>query len=70
MSDAKLKVHLKELLADYSMSIRELSIRIDYRFESVRKLYNGTAKQINVDLIAKVCEELDCEVGDLFSVDK
>src|SRR4051794_7641752 len=65
-----IKSNLKELLDGQKMSIRELAIRIDYRYESVRKLYNNVSIQVQLDMIERICLGLNCEVGDLFTIVK
>ncbi|MBH0231388.1 helix-turn-helix domain-containing protein [Halobacillus yeomjeoni] len=65
-----IRSNLKEMLDNRKMSIREFSKRIDYRFESVRQLYNSENKRIPVDLLEKACVELNCEVGELLTLQK
>lgn len=65
-----LRSYLKEMLNARRMSIREFSRRIDYHFESVRKLYNNELKQIPAELVVKTCRELNCSVGELFSIEE
>lgn len=67
-TEIKLDIHLAEMLAKQGVSIREFARRIDYRFDTVRQLHNGTIKRIPTDLIARACRELNCGVGDLFTV--
>lgn len=63
-----LQSNLKQLLDSRRMSIREFSRRIDFRFESVRQLCNNELTRIPVELIERVCEELNCTPNDLFTL--
>ena len=65
-----IKSNLKELLDNQKMSIRELALRTDYRYESVRKLYNNVSIQVQLDMIERICLELNCDIGDLFTITK
>ncbi|GAB4073264.1 hypothetical protein GCM10028778_08120 [Barrientosiimonas marina] len=62
-----IKSNLKELLHSRDISIREFSRRIGYRYESVRQLYQGNNDRIPVPLVERICKELNCDVGDLFT---
>lgn len=63
-----IKSNLKELLDAKRLTIREFSRMIDYRFESVRQLYNNDSKQVPLVLIERVCLELRITPGELFTV--
>lgn len=63
-----LKSNLEELLNERGLSIREFARRIDYRFESVRLLYNNEMARIPTELIERCCRELDCSISELFSI--
>ncbi len=63
-----LKSNLKELLYVRRMTIREFSRRVDFRFETVRQLYNNEILRIPTELIEKTCVELNCTPGELFSI--
>ncbi len=60
--------NLKELLHARRLTIREFSRMIDYRFESVRQLYNNESKQVPLALVERVCLELRITPGELFTV--
>ena len=65
MSALKLHSNLKEILDDRKLSIRQVSRDIDYRFASVRQLYNNEMKHYPEDLVAKLCEYLKINISDL-----
>jgi putative transcriptional regulator len=56
---------LKEILDERGFSIRSFASDSDLKFETVRKLYNNTARQYQKETIGKVCEALDIDIGDL-----
>nr|WP_245864614.1 helix-turn-helix transcriptional regulator [Paenibacillus donghaensis] len=51
-------------------SIRQVAKDIEYRFETVRQLYNDESRHFPRDLITKLCEYFQCGVGDLLVYDK
>lgn len=63
------KCHLKNMLDARRMSIRQFAERIDYRFETVRKMYNDTLIRVPLDLMEKVCRELNISPSELFSIE-
>ena len=53
------------MLAKRKMSVTELSQRVGITMANISILKNGKAKAIKVSTLAKLCEELDCQPGDL-----
>ena len=62
-----LQVHsnLKTILDDRGISIRQVSRDINYRFDSVRQLYNNETERYPRELLAKLCEHLKIRISDL-----
>nr|WP_075573669.1 helix-turn-helix transcriptional regulator [Ezakiella massiliensis] len=53
------------MLAKRKMSVTELSNKIGITMSNVSILKNGKAKAVKVSTLAKLCEALDCQPGDL-----
>lgn len=53
------------MLAKRKMSVTELSQRVGITMANISILKNGKAKAIKVSTLAKLCETLDCQPGDL-----
>ncbi|MET3658508.1 helix-turn-helix domain-containing protein [Sporosarcina psychrophila] len=60
--------NLKAILDEREISIRQLSQAIDYRFESVRNLYNDDMERLPKDLLYRVCTYLEIEIGELLKI--
>lgn len=62
-----LRVHsnLKQILDERNLSIRKVSHDIDYRFGTVRQMYNDETKHYPEELLSKLCEYLNVEIKDL-----
>ena len=53
------------MLAKRKMSVTELSQRVGITMANISILKNGKAKAIKVSTLAKLCEALDSQPGDL-----
>lgn len=53
------------MLAKRKMSVTELSKRVGITMANISILKNGKAKAVKVTTLAKLCEALDCQPGDL-----
>ncbi|CUM72673.1 helix-turn-helix domain-containing protein [Agathobacter rectalis] len=58
------------MLAKRKMSVTELSQRVGITMANISILKNGKAKAIKVSTLAKLCEALDCQPGDLLEYGK
>lgn len=65
-----LRSNLKSLADARGVSIRELARDIDYRFESVRQLYNDEMERYPRDLLAKLCDYFGVTVAELLVFEK
>ena len=57
------------MLARRKMSVTELSHRVGITMANISILKNGKAKAVKVSTLAKLCEALDCQPGDLLEYD-
>jgi putative transcriptional regulator len=62
-----IRVHLDELLAQRGMTLTELSARMDVTIVNLSILKNGRARAIRFTTMARLCEALNCQPGDLLS---
>lgn len=60
-------VHLDKLLAERGMSLTELSERVGVSVVNLSILKNGRAKAVRFSTLARLCEVLACQPGDLLS---
>jgi putative transcriptional regulator len=56
---------LDELLAERGMTLTELSKRVGVSLVNLSVLKNDRAKAIRFSTLTAICEELDCQAGDL-----
>ncbi len=60
-----IRVRLDELLSQRGMTLTELSARVDVTVVNLSILKNGRARAIRFSTMAKLCEVLQCQPGDL-----
>ncbi|KZE79339.1 hypothetical protein AV654_17880 [Paenibacillus elgii] len=61
----KIHSNLKNLIDAKGVSIRQVARDIDYRFDSVRLMYNDEMKQFPRELLEKLCTYFDVGIADL-----
>jgi len=59
--------HLDELLESRKMTLTELSGRVDVTLVNLSVLKNNRAKAIRFSTLEALCEELDCQPGELMT---
>jgi putative transcriptional regulator len=57
--------HIDVMLAKRKMSVTELAERVGITIANISILKNGKAKAIKLSTLARLCEALDCQPGDL-----
>lgn len=66
---SKIKVNLDYLLLDNQMSLTELSARTGISIANLSNLKRGKARAIRFTTLLVVCDVLNCQPGDLLSVE-
>ena len=64
-SYGKVSFHLKELMEQRGITRYRLAKLADTRFEVVEKWCSGTVTRIDVDVLARFCYILNCEITDI-----
>ncbi|WP_188192794.1 helix-turn-helix domain-containing protein [Nonomuraea sp. SYSU D8015] len=67
MGDRAVRVRLDELLQERGMTLTELSHRVEITVVNLSILKNGHAKAIRFSTLARLCEALGCQPGDLLT---
>lgn len=65
-----IKVNLDVMLAKRKMSVTELSEKVGITMANMSILKTGKAKAIRFSTLEKICEALDCQVGDIIIYEK
>lgn len=64
---AAIRLRLDELLGQRGMTLTELSAQVGITIVNLSILKNGRARAIRFSTLARLCEALDCQPGDLRS---
>jgi putative transcriptional regulator len=63
------EVHLDKLLADRGMTLTELAERAGVTVVNLSVLKNGRARAVRFSTLTAICRVLECQPGDLLTVD-
>ena len=63
--EGEIIINIDVMLAKRKMSVTELSERVGITLPNISVLKNGKAKAIKISTLAKLCEALDCQPGDI-----
>ncbi|NUW30498.1 helix-turn-helix transcriptional regulator [Nonomuraea sp. SMC257] len=66
-SEQAIEVHLDQLLEERGMTLVELAERVGITNVNLSILKNNRAKAIRFSTLARICEVLGCQPGDLLS---
>ncbi len=68
--EGEIIINIDVMLAKRKMSVTELSKRVGITLPNMSVLKNGKAKAIKISTLAKLCEALDCQPGDILKYRK
>ena len=60
--------HLDRLLADRQLTLTELADRVGVTVVNLSVLKNDRARAVRFSTLTAICDALDCQPGDLFTV--
>ena len=63
-------INVDVMLARRKMRLNELAERVGITPQNLSVLKTGRARAIRFSTLEKLCEELDCQPGDLFAFEK
>jgi len=64
-SYGNVSVHLKEMIETRGITRYRLAKLADTRFEVVEKWCSGTIERIDLDILARFCYILNCDITDI-----
>ena len=70
MEDKRIVFNIDVMLAKRKMSVTELSEKVGITLANISILKNGKAKALKVSTLAKLCDALDCQPGDILEFRK
>jgi putative transcriptional regulator len=64
----RVEVHIDRLLAERGLTLTELADKVGITLANLSILKNGRARAIRFSTLTALCDALDCQPGDLFTV--
>lgn len=64
----RIRCHLDDLLAARGMTLTELADRVGVTVVNLSVLKNDRARAVRFSTLTVICEALECDVGDVFSI--
>ena len=66
----KISFSFDKVMDEKQINRNQLSKRAGIRFEVANRFYNGDIERLDIDVLAKVCFVLDCNVADVMSFER
>lgn len=66
----KITFNIKKVMDEKNITRSKLSRLANIRFEVADKWYNGNIERMDIDVLARICYVLDCNVIDLMTYEK
>ena len=66
----KINLKLKEYMDERKITRNALAKRVNTRFEVIDKLYNNRIENIDLDILARICFVLSCDINDILKYEK
>jgi len=64
--EGKIKNRMNIILAERDMSVKDLAESVAYHYTTLHRFCSGQQDNINLPILAKVCEVLGIQPGDIF----
>ena len=58
------KLKLKQALQRAGMNRNQLAVLVNANFSVIDKWYRGEVERLDLDILARICYVLDCEIGE------
>lgn len=66
----KIRFSFDKVMDAKKINRNQLASRAGIRFEVADRFYNGNIERMDMDVLAKICFVLDCDVSELMRYDK
>lgn len=66
----KINLKLKEYMDEHKITRNSLAKRVNTRFEVIDKWYNNRIENIDLDILARICFVLSCDINDILKYEK
>lgn len=71
MQDAgRVRLRIRELIEERQGTRNELAQTIGARFEVIDKWYRDDVEKLDLNVLARICFVLDCDIGDILEYER
>ena len=60
-----IRIKLDELIKEAGLSKNKLSHRAEMQWSQINHYCNNSISRLDIDVLARICTVLECEIGDL-----
>jgi len=66
----KILFSFDKVMNEKQINRNQLANRAGIRFEVADRFYNGNIERLDIDVLARVCFVLDCDIADVITFDR
>lgn len=66
----KVNIRLKELMIEKNVSRNKLATLVAVNYDLINRYYNNKVIRVDLDIIARICYVLECNVNDILEYSK
>ncbi len=66
----RIKVNIKEIMKEKNVTRNKLSVLTGATYNVNNRYYNNSISRVDLDVLARICYVLDCDIKDIIEYEK
>lgn len=66
----RIKVNIKEIMKEKNVTRNKLSVLTGATYNVINRYYNNSISRVDLDVLARICYVLDCDIKDIIEYEK
>ncbi len=66
----KVKINIKPIMKEKNITRNKLSVLTGATYNVINRYYNSDISRIDLDVLARICYVLDCDVADILEYER